>query len=376
MKKRQIIILLVATLILAVGKFGKDFMAEPKEKQAPINKQRVITVFTDEVALEDITIQVSSTGSLMAKDRMELFSEVQGLMLPDNGRFKAGNRFSKGQTLLSLRSDDAGANVVAQRSSFERSLSAIMADIRIDYPSEFSTWDGYLKAIDVNTPLPSLPEVRDTKLKSYLTGRSIYSTFYSVRNAEIMLSRYHITAPFSGVLTSANVNPGTVVRPGQALGVFVKPGLYELQASTDSRTASRLSLGQKVKLHTDGDNMKEFEGFVKRVNASIDPQTQMSDFFVEVRSEELSEGQFMKVDVQAETVENSYVINRSAIKDTRYVYLVENGALKSKEIHVLHTDDKTAIINGLKNGEVVLTTLPPAAFEGMKVNIYAEKPEQ
>ncbi len=178
MKTRQIIIVAVAILVLLLGFAGKNYMAKEKERLKPVEKERIVTVFTDEVILKDITIEVNTTGSLQAKDRMELYSEVQGLMLPDNGRFKAGTRFSTGQTLLSLRSDDARANVVAQRSSFERSLSAIMADLRIDYSSSFDTWDSYLKGIDVNASLAKLPEVGDPKLKSYLTGRSIYSTYY------------------------------------------------------------------------------------------------------------------------------------------------------------------------------------------------------
>ncbi len=376
MKKRQIIIIVVALLVLLLGKLGKNFLAKPAERNKPTEKERVITVFTDEVELRDIAIEVNTTGSLRAKDRMELFSEVQGLMLPDNGRFKEGNSFSKGEILLSLRSDDARANVVAQRSTFERSLSSIMADLRLDFPSSFASWENYLQSIDVNSALPALPQVNDSKLKSYLTGRSIYSNYYSVRNAEINLSRFQIIAPFSGVLISANVNPGTVVRPGQPLGIFVKPGVYELQASTDAGTVNRLAKGQKVQLYPDGNSGKKYEGKILRVNASIDPQTQMSDFFVEVHSEELKEGQFMRLDVQAETIQAAYEIDRSALQDSRLAYVVEDQILKQKEITVLHTTEKTAIIQGVEDGDVILIKLPPAVFEGMKVLVYAESPEQ
>lgn len=374
MNTRKIVIVISALAILAIGKFGKDFLAEPEEREKPQETERRVTVFTDNVELGDITLELNTTGSLQAKDRMELFSEVQGLMLPDAGRFKAGNSFSQGQALINLRSDDARANVVAQRSTFERTLSAIMADIRLDHPTEFFLWDAYLKQVDVNSSLPSLPEVTDPKLKSYLTGRSIYSTYYSVRNAEISLSRFTISAPFSGVLVSADVTPGTVVRPGQRLGVFVKPGIYELQASTDAKTASRLAKGQLVTVHPDGDPATSYEGKVIRVNASIDPQTQMSDFFVEIRSDELKDGQFMQVEVQAEVVHDAYELNRSALKNSRYVFLVNGNRLKLQEVEILHTTEKTAVISGLKNGDIILTKVPPTAFEGMEVEIYTENP--
>jgi membrane fusion protein, multidrug efflux system len=372
MKKRQIIIVATAVLVLMAGKFIKDLLANPPEKEKPIEVERVLTVFAEEVLLKDIPIQVMTTGTLEAKERMELYSEVQGLMLPDGGRFKAGNTFSQGQVLLSLRADDARARVVAQRSAFERLLSSVMADIKIDYPADYETWKSYLESIDVNATLPSLPGLPNENLKRYLTGRSIMAEFYNVRNAEIGLSRFTITAPFNGVLTSANVDPGTVVRPGQLLGVFVKPGHYELMAAVDSRTVQRLAKGQKVDVYEEGNMDQVFQGTISRINASIDPQTQMSEFFVDLKSSELKEGQFMSISVEAKTIPNAYEIDRSAIRDLMYVFVVENGALKRVDINILHTSDKTAVIDGLQTGQTVLTKLPPAAFEGMKVTVYGE----
>jgi multidrug efflux pump subunit AcrA (membrane-fusion protein) len=372
MKKRQIIIVVTAIFVLLAGKLIKDFLANPPEKQKSDEVERIQTVFAEEVELKDIPIRVMTTGTLEAKDRMELYSEVQGLMLPDGGRFKAGNAFSKGQVLLSLRADDARARVVAQRSAFERLLSSVMADIKIDFPADHQTWKSYLESIDVNVGLPDLPEVQNENLKRYLTGRSIMAEFYNVRNAEIGLSRFTITAPFDGVLTSANVDPGTVVRPGQLLGVFVKPGQYELMAAVDSRTVNRLAKGQKVDVFEDGNMDELFKGSISRINASIDPQTQMSEFFVDLSSNELKEGQFMSIAIDAKTIPNAFEIDRSAIRDLMYVFIVDKGELKKVEIDILHTNEKTAVISGLTSGQMVLTKLPPAAFEGMKVKVFGE----
>lgn len=371
MKKRQIIIVIVAALILLLGKLSMNYMATPPEKERPEDKVRIVTVFTEKVSLRDIPVQVETTGSLQAKNRMELYSEVQGLMLPDQGRFKSGTTFKKGQPLVRLRSDDARSRVVSQRSSFQRLLSSVMADIRIDYESQYGEWSTYLRSIDAEAPLPPLPAIHDEQLKSYLTGRNIYTEFYTVRNLEIGLSRYRIVAPFSGVLTSANVTPGTVVRPGQLLGVFVKPGLYEMQAASNSNNVDRLAKGQKVELFKD-DSGIGYEGSVSRINASVDAQTQMSSFFIEVRSDELKEGQFLRLAIQAETINEAFEIDRSAIKDSRTVFVVVGDELRSVPIEIVYTKDKTAIIKGLKEGQEVLVKLPPSAFDGMKVSIYSD----
>lgn len=371
MKKRKIIIIATALLILVAAKFGKDMLSESKKQRKPAETTRLTTVFTEVVELKDQPIQLVTTGSLKAKERMELFSEVQGMMLPDGGRFKAGNRFKKGEIIVSMRVDDARARVVALRSGFERSLSAVMADIRIDFSDDYETWSAYLKQIDVNRNLPELPNVTNPTLKSFLTGRDVYTSYYTVRNGEIGLSRYQISAPFDGILTSSNADPGTVIRQGQLLGVFLKPNVYEVQASVSAISIDRLSIGQKALVMVE-ESGQQYEGVISRINASIDPNTQLSDFFVEVRSEALKEGQFIELDIAAETIPQAYEISRSAIADSRFAYTVKDGQLTRIPLNILHTSDKTAIVSGLKNGEVVLTKLPPTAYEGMNVEIYAE----
>jgi multidrug efflux pump subunit AcrA (membrane-fusion protein) len=372
MKTRQIIIVAVAILILFAGKLGKDWIASPKERSKPAPKEQLVTVFTDVVKLRDIPLQVTTTGSLEAKDRMELYSEVQGLMLNDKGRFNAGNQFQKGQILLSIRADDARAAVIAQRSAFERTLSSVMADIRIDYPSAFDTWDAYLKGIDVQASLPELPTVTNSKLKSYLNGRDVFTSYYNVRNTEIELSRFTIRAPFNGTLITADVDPGTVIRNGQLLGVFIRPGVYELQASTDARTIVKLKIGQSVTLSSEGDADRQYTGKVSRINSSIDPATQLCEFFVEVRSDALREGEFLSVNINAEEVKEAYEISRSALKNTNSAYVVEDGKLRAIKLDIMHLTNETAMVHGLENGQEVLTKLPPAVFGGMKVNVHSE----
>lgn len=373
MKNRQIIITVIAGIIIMIGLYGKNYVAAQKEKNKPEPKENIITVFAETVENKDQNTTVETTGSLIAKNRIELYSEVQGLMLSDNGRFRPGSSFSKGQTLISLRSNDAKASVTAQRSNFEKSISSVMSDIKLDFPNDFIAWNAYLENFDVFSSLENLPEVQDSKLKSFLTGRGIYNSYFTVRNAEINLQKYQIRAPFSGVLTSSNVDPGTVIRPGQLLGVFIQPGVYELKGSTDIATSERLKKGQVVEVSLESEPEKLFTGTIIRVNPSIDPETQLIDFFIELKSNELHEGQFMQINVDSEKIENALRLNRSAIQNSKYAFVVEANVLKQVEIEILHTSANSVIIRGLNNGQKVLTKLPPSVFEGMKVKIFTEE---
>lgn len=367
---RQLLIIIIAIVILAFGFFISGILGTPKERKANKIKENITTVFTTTVKNDSIPVFVESTGSLEALKRIELFSEVQGVMEADNGKFKAGNSFKKGDVLIRIRSNDQQAQLFSQRSSFQSTLMSVMPDLKADYADEFPTWNEYLKNFSVEKSTTTLPEVKEEKLKSFLVGRGIYSSYHSLKNIEIINGKYNIVAPYEGVLIAANVDPGTVIRPGQALGVFIQPTVYELETSVDAVTAERLSVGQKVDLSMDGLSSKKWTGSISRLVKAIDRSSQMSTFFVSVSGDDLKEGMFLKANVKANEILNAFEISRASLIDNKQVYVVEDSLLVLKPIKTEYFNQTTAIISGLNNGEQILTKVPPAAFEGMKVIVY------
>ncbi|NNC86297.1 MAG: efflux RND transporter periplasmic adaptor subunit [Bacteroidia bacterium] len=373
MKARQIIIIAVAAVILLGAKLLSDKLAEPKEKAPRKTTSSVTTVFTETVKNNAVPVKIESTGLLEAVNRMELFSEVQGLMLADNGRFKAGNTFSKGQVLINVRADEQRASVTAQRSAFQRTISAVLPDLKLDYTDEFNTWQAYLQNFNASNTLPDLPEVSSEKLKLFLTGRNIYSEYFAVKNAEILLSKYRILAPYNGVLVQAAADPGTVIRPGQPLGVFIQPGTYELEVSVNATAINALKTGQAVTLYVEGNADKKWTGKISRVNSSIDPESQMSQVFVRVTSKELKDGMFLQAEIQGKAIDNAFELPRAVLLNDNRVYIVKDDVLMMHDIQAMHFSEKTVIVKGLEDGMQVITKMPPSAFSGMQVEIYQEK---
>lgn len=372
MKKRQIIIIVTAIGILLIGKFLSDMLGKQKEKKAFQAGPKITTVFTETVKNDSIPIFIESTGVLEAVKRMELFSEVQGVMEADNGRFKAGNAFQRGDLLLVIRSNDQQAQLYAQRSAFESAVTAIMPDLKIDFPDEYGAWERYLNDYSSDQLVRELPEVQSEKLKSFLVGRGIYSSYHSLRNLEIINAKYRIQAPYDGVLITANVDPGTVIRPGQALGVFIQPNQYEMETSIDANSAEHLKIHQKVELKRQGVNDQMWTGEISRLVKAIDASSQMSTFFVYVNSEELKEGLFMRATVEANKIPNAFEISRSALVNDNQVYVVHADTLVLKEIKSVYFGQNTVVLTGLKDGEEVLNKVPPSAFPGMSVSIYKD----
>ena len=73
--------------------------------------------------------------------------------------------------------------------------------------------------------------------------------------------KFRISAPFTGVLTEANVNPGTLIRTGQKLGEFIDPSVYELEVAVNKSYSELLKVGKEVTL-TNIDHTKTWKGKV------------------------------------------------------------------------------------------------------------------
>ena len=327
MKKRQIIIIVVAIAILAIGVLVKNIISKPKDRPVSQIKENVKTFFTTVVKNDSIPVYVGSTGTLEAIKRIDIFSEVQGVMEWNNGKFKAGNSFQKGEVLIRIRSNDQQAQLYAQRSSFQTALMAIMPDLKADYAGEFDLWNNYMKAFSVEKSVQTLPKVKSDKLEFFLIGRAVFSGYHALKNMEIINGKYNLTAPYNGVLIAANVDPGTVIRPGQELGTFIQPLNYELKTSSDAVTAERLNLGQSVKLSLLGIPNKQWNGTISRLVKAIDRSSHISTFFVSVRGTGLKEGMFLQAKVKANEVSNAFEISRASLIDNQQVYVVEDRIL-------------------------------------------------
>ncbi len=240
------IILSVLGILLIIGSF---FMAkgivDSKKSFRPKAGKVVKTVFTEVVQNGTVPIVVTANGNLNAKQKVELFTEVQGVFNRGNKLFKEGQAYNKGETIIRIDASEYAATVQSAKSNLYNELTSIMPDLRLDYPEIFPKWQAYLNGFDMAKSTPALPEMLSENERFFISGRGILTSYYNVKNLEQRLSKYRITAPFSGVLTEASVTEGSLVRAGQKLGEFINPGVYELEVAV-SKTYTDLLKGRRA----------------------------------------------------------------------------------------------------------------------------------
>jgi multidrug efflux pump subunit AcrA (membrane-fusion protein) len=371
---RKIILYGLGVILLIVAFFGAKAIIEANIKEKPVAQEVIKTVYASEIKNTTVPIEIPANGNLVAKNRLELFAEVQGVFQNSSRDFKPGQAYRSGETLISINAAEYYASVQSARSEFYNLVTSLMPDLRLDYPEAFPVWQRYLGSIDVNKSLPPLPEINAEKVNYFITGRGITSSFYNIKNMEQRLGKYSIRAPFNGVVTEALVTRGTLVRPGQKLGEFIDTSVYEVELAISKSFSDLLKIGEKVELAT-LNNTKQYEGEVTRINGRIDQATQTIKVFVEVKAEDLKEGMYLEAILQARDEENAIKISRKLLVNESEIYIVRDSMLDLMEVEPVYFSAKDVVLKGVPDGTQILSRPLPGAYAGMKVKVLEELEE-
>lgn len=369
---RKTISIALAILLLVGSFFLAKYLIDNKNKPKPQVNKIVKTVFTETVNNHSVPILITANGNLVAKNKIELFSEVQGLLIANSKDFRPGTTYQKGETIIKMNSEEFYANLQAQKSNFFNVLTAIMPDIQLDFPDEYNKWESYLRNFDIQKPIKELPTINSEKEKFFVSGRGVFLAYYNVKNLEVKLSRFTIRAPFNGVLTEAMVNPGTLVRSGQKLGEFIDPTVYEISASVKSEYRDLLEVGKTVELFN-LEKTQSWIGKVVRINAKVDSNTQTIEAFIQVNGDNLKEGQYLEVLLQAKSEENAYEVPRNLLIENSKLYVVKDSVLDLVTINLVYENLNSVVIKGLENGTQLLAKPVPGSHSGMLVKVFNKK---
>lgn len=373
MKKstRKILLSLLLTfIILAIGAFSYQFMSSQKKStvsdDVPVEQMRTVNV--SQYTPEDITNSISIDGRLSAYERVDLFAEASGVLKSTSKTLKEGTYVEKGELLFDIDGEDAALSLLAQRSALMTSITQIMPDLKFDYPSAFDKWKLYLDQFDVTKPLIDLPQVSTDQEKYYVAGKNIYNQFYSIKSAENRLKDYQVYAPFSGVITSANIYPGQVVNLGVNLGSVMNTGRFEMKAPVNLSDLKYIKTGQKVKLYSEQLG-KTWDGRVSRISRVIDDVTQNLPVYISVWGSGLRDGMYLKGELSANQMNNVIPLDKSIVVDQNKIFIVNDSIVRAKEVEIVKQDEMTIYARGIEPTDKVISGTINGIFSGQKVNV-------
>ena len=371
---RKIIFTGLGIVLILASFFFAKMIIDNKKVFKPRAQKVVKTVFTEVVENKTIPIVVTANGNLTAKQRVELYAEVQGVFRRGNKLFKEGQSYRQGETIINIDAQEYTASVQSAKSNLYNELTSIMPDLRLDYPDFYPKWQAYLNNFDLSKGTPSLPEMSSESERFFISGRGILTSYYNVKNLEQRLSKYRIIAPFNGVLTEALVTEGTLVRAGQKLGEFINPGIYELEVSVSKSFTDLLKVGESVEL-TSLDNNEVYTGKVTRINGRVDQASQTIKAYIEVDNDKLREGMYLEANLDAKKEENAIEIDRSLLLEGNKIFVVRDSVLDLIDVEPVYFSEKSVVLKDVPNGMTIMSKPLIGAYTGMAVKVYEDQPD-
>ncbi|MFZ1691619.1 MAG: HlyD family efflux transporter periplasmic adaptor subunit [Flavobacteriales bacterium] len=334
----------------------------PERKNGPAAPRAVRVI---EAQNEAVRISIPVTGRVRATDRMLITAEVGGTLLRITKPFREGATFSRGEVLFRIDDGEVRAQINAQQSAFIRSLVQLVPDMRIDRPEDAAKWDAYLKSVPVEGALPDLPKLSSEQERNYLSGRAVLDQYYNIRSLYERLQKFVVTAAFDGVVIAAGIEPGTIVTPGTRLGEFIAPGSLELESAIGASELKHVRVGDTLRFKAEDGSVAK--GRIIRVGETIDAATQSVKVFVHVNGKGLRDGLYLAGTIEGGSVEGAIAIPRSALLDDGALYTVKDSALVKSSVTIVHQGVEQAVVQGVADGQVVVTDRLSGAFEGMRV---------
>ncbi|MCK4903262.1 MAG: HlyD family efflux transporter periplasmic adaptor subunit [Candidatus Marinimicrobia bacterium] len=357
-----IFIVIIASVLVFI--FLRSMKEPPKRMN---NSNNILSVSTIDANIDDIQIKVPIIGKLLARNHVQIYAEVGGILEQGQKQFLEGVSYKKGEVLLSINSKDAEYNLMAQRSNLLTQIAQTLPEMKFDFPESFIQWENYLANFNVEQEIEFLPEPSNDREKYFVAGKGIYQTYYNIKNLENTFNKYRIKAPFNGTVVSSNIKPGTLARVGQPLGEFISNYIYDVESSVTVQQTTLIKIGDKAILKSE--NIAEaIKGKVSRINDNVDPDTQMVKIYITVSGSDLWEGMYLQGDIYSSTIVSATEIPRRIITNNNTVFVITDSIATEQKVEIISLNGDTAVVTGL-NDSTRLITKSQNIYNGQKVNI-------
>jgi multidrug resistance efflux pump len=410
-------IILMAAVLFGAYTMMERLAASREEPQKRPFRQTAYTVETLTVERADHRPSVLVYGQIETARNVDLRALVSGEIISVNPNLSAGARIEKGDFLVEIdRFSYEGAIIEAKANLTQVSGAIREIDARLASESE------QLISAEEQLELASADLVRAQSLvlSGTLTNKQADDRIlivsqrkqsvnlrrnniliaeaqkeqqianserlnWKVREAERRLENTKLFAPFSGIISASNAEPGRSVGTNDVLASIYDDAALEVRFTLTNTQYGRMALdsdpliGRLVDINwTIGSIAYAYQGKIDRIGATVvadrggvevvavvDP----TDHAVQIRP-----GAFVEINVPDRVYKDAIKVPETAIYDQSHVFVAQKGQLTQREIEILAYDGDSAIItsskdasNVIANGDLLLITRLTEAAEGVRV---------
>ena len=375
----RFIILSICSALLLAGCDRKKTQNEEGESKAEsteksnfvemsVSAQQHIGMVVAPAALTQLTEYLRATGTVQPIDnRVGVVGALARGRIVEV-RAKVGDRVEAGQTLAIFDNIEAG-ELLSQEQSARADLERLkaqlipaarqlersrrLADIGAGSEKDYESSKAEKEEIDANirSQQALIDGIRQRLRRFGIADDSPRGTFLTA-----------LKAPFSGVVTKAQVSPGDVVDAGRDVFTVADLSRVWVQAEVYEKDLGRIRVGQSAFITVDTYSNQSFEGKVAYISDVLDPQTRTAHVRCEVgnRDMRLKTDMFANIELPTKLSKQAIALPASALQEVegKNVIFIRHSQTQFEKREVekgVTVNNMTEIVIGVKQGEPVVT---------------------
>ena len=374
-----VVILGIFLLVAAVIKLNP-----PEAQRRPGGNGPQIAVETQTIAARDYTIRIESYGTVQPRVRSMLVAQVGGQIVDTNPNVRDGGFFERGDVLLRIDERDYAADVsIAEAALADAQQVLAEADARTQQARE--DWERLGNAGEPTDLVLRIPQLKAAQAR-------VRSAESSLQKARLDLERTQIRAPFAGRILRKFVDLGQVVSVNTQLAEIYATDVVEIRLPLRNRdlqyidtpetyrhTDETARAGGHVEIRSELASQGAWDAELVRTESAIDETArqlhviaQISDPFGTTATGRtpLKIGQYVTARLAGKTLPNALVVPNNTIYQGTYVYVVEDGVLRRRDIDIAWQNDSEAIVTaGIAPGDELVVTPLGQVTSGVRVSI-------
>jgi RND family efflux transporter MFP subunit len=315
------------------------------------------------VAPEQISETYTTTGTLVADDRVEIASRLMGYIR--DIKVREGSTVKEGQLLLTIDPTE----IEAQRAEAEARVSQARArnvEAQADYERYKTLFEQKLVAANTYTK---------AELENQVAQQELHAALATLERVKVQMQYAEIRSPVSGVVVERLRRAGDLANPGATILTIENPSNIVLETYIREDQLRHVQPGDEVAVAVDAVELRT-TGVVTQVVPSGDPATH--SYLVKAALRELNgarSGMFARSAFSTGTKWTVLVPDAALVKraDLPGVYIVDgDGIARFRMVRSgRHIDGRTEIIAGLAGGERIVVSADAPVRTG---DLVTERP--
>ena len=225
------------------------------KKKVSTDNSPAIQVILSKVALNNKGQFLSVSGKIKAVNSADLSTRMMGFVTKAN--VNVGDKVTKGQLLISINNSDLQAK--------KGQINAGITQAKTAFNNAEKNYNRFKNLFESKSITQK--ELDDMTANYQIAKAGLESANQMKNEINAQFEYANITAPFSGVITSKNIEVGDMANPGMSLISIETPGDFEVIAMVPETEISQINKGTEVTVLVKSMN-KSLQGKVEEVSTS------------------------------------------------------------------------------------------------------------